>query len=239
MQYLIVFLSLSLLVGCPNSSDSNVERNSYPGTGGGDFSSDYTIRFNLNPSGLSLGENSIRQEQSLDFTKIGTQGSVVTTDATEWSCVLDNHTELMWEVKSEIGKGSINDADYSYSWFRSSDAGFEGHGVSDNGGICIDSSNCDTEKFTLVMNQFNWCGYNDWRLPTRLELQSIVNYSHDVPAIETAFFPYTQNDYYWTSDIDIDDLDSAWVVNFLYGNIQGNLTNIPRAVRLVRNSRVE
>ncbi|EDM64700.1 hypothetical protein PE36_02864 [Moritella sp. PE36] len=86
------------------------------------------------------------------------------------------------------------------------------------------------------MNQRGWCGYSDWRMPTRLELQSIVNYSQEIPAVEIQFFPYAQNSYYWTADIDIDDLDYAWMINFVYGNIQGNLTSIPRVVRLVRSS---
>ncbi|MGC3836392.1 DUF1566 domain-containing protein [Moritella viscosa] len=143
----------------------------------------------------------------------------------------------MWEVKSVIGSGHVNDADYIYSWFKSSDADFNGHGVTENGGICVDSSSCDTEKFKIAMNDLDWCGYNDWRLPTRLELQSIINYSQIIPAVETVFFPHTQNHYYWTADID--DLESAWMVNFLYGNIQGNLTNIPRAVRLVRSQSLQ
>lgn len=239
MQYFIVLLSLSLLVGCPNGSDSNVERSSYPGAGAGGFAADYVIRINLNPAGLSLDENLQRESHLLDLTKISAQGSAISTEAVEWSCVLDNQTELMWEVKSAIGESGINDADYVYSWFKTSDIDFKGHGVTENGGICIDSSHCDTEKFVHNMNQLNWCGFNDWRLPTRLELQSIINYSRAIPAVEYLFFPHTQNDYYWTADIDIDDLDSAWMVNFLYGNIQGNLTSIPRAVRLVRNSDIE
>jgi len=53
--------------------------------------------------------------------------------------------------------------------------------------------------------------------------------------VDILFFPNTQNGYYWTADIDIDDLDSAWMIDFLYGNIYGNLTSILRAVRLVRS----
>lgn len=233
MKILALILSCMLLVGCPTGSESNLERTSYPGAGSVQL--DYATRINLNAAGLRLDDNRHRQEDFLDLTKIGFQGSSIADEALEWSCVLDNRTELMWEVKSGIGNGYVNDADYVYSWFKSNDIDFSGHGVTDNGGICVDSSNCDTEKFITMMNDLAWCGYSNWRLPTRLELQSIVNYSQIVPAIETAFFPYTQNDYYWTADIDIDDLDSAWMINFLYGNIQGNLTSIPRAIRLVRD----
>ena len=243
MRYLTIYLSCLLLMGCPNGSDSNIERSSYPdsGTGAdtdngsGSLLPDYVIRIHLNPAGLSLDENQLRQETYLDFSKVDPGGVIVEDDVLEWSCIMDNKTTLMWEVKSAVGGGSINDASYVYSWFKSNSADFNAHGVTENGGICADSRHCDTEKFVEVMNQSGWCGYSDWRIPTRLELQSIVNYAQAIPAVDILFFPYAQHDYYWTADIDIDDLESAWMVNFLYGNIYGNLTRIPRAVRLVRS----
>ena len=37
-----------------------------------------------------------------------------------------------------------------------------------------------------------------WRLPTVQELQSIVDYTRQVPAIDTAAFPDTMSRYYWS-----------------------------------------
>ncbi len=236
MRYLAIYLSCLLLTGCPNGNESNIERSSYPDSGNGPLLPNYDIRIHLNPAGLSLDENQMRQETYLDLSKVDQEGVIVEDDVLEWSCIMDNKTTLMWEVKSAVGGGNINDASYVYSWFKANSADFNGHGVTENGGICADSRNCDTEKFVEVMNQRGWCGYSDWRMPTRLELQSIVNYSQAIPAVEIQFFPYAQNSYYWTADIDIDDLESAWMVNFLYGNIYVNLTSIPRVVRLVRSS---
>ena len=42
-------------------------------------------------------------------------------------------------------------------------------------------------------------GRTGWRLPTRIELQSIVDYSRFKPAIEPTVFPTTQATNFWTS----------------------------------------
>jgi len=42
-------------------------------------------------------------------------------------------------------------------------------------------------------------GFNDWRLPTITELQSIVDFSRASPAIDTNWFPGTGVSYYWSS----------------------------------------
>ena len=42
-------------------------------------------------------------------------------------------------------------------------------------------------------------GYDDWRLPNRNELQTLVDYSKYSTAIDTEFFPDTVSFYYWSS----------------------------------------
>jgi hypothetical protein len=53
-----------------------------------------------------------------------------------------------------------------------------------------------------------------FRLPTRVELLSLVDYTASNPAIDTAAFPDTPGAYFWSSSLFVTDRTSAWVVNF-------------------------
>ena len=57
-------------------------------------------------------------------------------------------------------------------------------------------------------------GYDDWRLPNRRELSSIVDYSTYSPAINTTYFPDTLSSYYWSSTTNAYNADYAWNVYF-------------------------
>ena len=56
-------------------------------------------------------------------------------------------------------------------------------------------------------------GYNDWRLPSAIELFSINNYDNVNPALNAVFFTKTQAQYWWTSEVRADDATAVWVVN--------------------------
>jgi hypothetical protein len=57
--------------------------------------------------------------------------------------------------------------------------------------------------------------YSDWRLPSRMELLSLVD--HDT--YEPASFDKSikSGDYYWSSTTDAGSSDAAWYVHFGYG----------------------
>ncbi len=65
--------------------------------------------------------------------------------------------------------------------------------------------------------------YDNWRLPNRNELMSIVDYKRFNPAVNTDFFPEIQPSYYWTSTTVSDDdyTGNAWVVNMKNGSMEG------------------
>jgi hypothetical protein len=57
-------------------------------------------------------------------------------------------------------------------------------------------------------------GYTDWRLPTRHELFSIVDFGRYAPSINLSNFPITKTDSYWTSSSNQYYPDDAWYVFF-------------------------
>ena len=64
-------------------------------------------------------------------------------------------------------------------------------------------------------------GHDDWRLPNRNELRSLVNYGEDDPAdwLNTQGFNKVRSDDYWTSSAYEDRLGNSWVVNLEYGYV--------------------
>jgi len=127
-----------------------------------------------------------------DFSKIDTNGKKLPADATEWSCVLDNRTGLLWEVKST--DSGLRDWRKTYTWYNpdaSTNGGYAGSEQGEN----------DTQSFIQAVNTQTLCGHDDWRLPNRFELVSLVDFSKPDGSntIDDDYFPNTAGSGYWTS----------------------------------------
>lgn len=179
------------------------------------------------------------------FTKVDEQGIELDGSATDWQCVQDNVTGLMWEIKTGgndiIGDEGINDADDRHTWYNSDpDSNGGGSGaLNSQAASChaYDSedpqSYCNNQAFVARMNDVAWCGYADWRLPTRKELLSIIDYGNARPMIDTDYFPETGR-FIWSSTPLALGNSSAWGVNFDYGNSFSISKQNARQIRLVR-----
>jgi hypothetical protein len=77
-------------------------------------------------------------------------------------------------------------------------------------------------------------GQTDWRLPSRLELVSLLDYDAETsPAIDKTAFPDTPVEWYWTASVFPDEPPRDWQASFYRGNVQPTVT--PNAVvRCVR-----
>ncbi len=133
------------------------------------------------------------------FLKLATDGSALPADATQWACVADEVTGLVWEMKTV--DGGLHDAARRYT----------------NLG---DGSAADASTFVAAVGRQALCGRTDWRLPARGELQGLVDYgkSYPGPTIDSDWFPNSDGYSFWTSTVQASDPQGAsWYVNFMDG----------------------
>ncbi len=134
-----------------------------------------------------------------DYTKIGTSGTLLQGNG-QASCVKDNVTGLIWEVKTN--DSGLHDKDDVYSWYNTLNTaenlnvpGFDrpsntairadvsNSNVNGSDDVCFgyDSSDpdntaklCNTQAYVARVNTAGLCGASDWRIPSREELRSLL-----------------------------------------------------------------
>ena len=167
-----------------------------------------------------------------NYVKHGSKGESLADDIEQWTCVRDTETGLMWEVKSE--KDNLRNSNNLYSWYDPERKTLPGKS---NGGRCEGDSDCDTRAYVKAMNDRKYCGYNDWHLPTREEMQTLVNLesAKGKATINKKYFPHAVPSWYWTSSDEDNKDDFAWYVLFRNGFSLSDLKERPKHIRLVRN----
>lgn len=123
--------------------------------------------------------------------------------------VTDLVTTLMWQQ-------SDTEPPTAYNWFQASGT--------------YDATSNDTD--IDVCGALNLGGHADWRLPSRFELQSLVDYSQDISVINSDFFSGTGPDY-WTRD---ELTDQARYINFDSGAVLLDAKTSTKYVRCVRGN---
>lgn len=181
--------------------------------------------------------------RKFSFTKIDSAGKALPDGAGAWSCVRDNVTGLVWEVKSS-GSG-LHSKWHTYTWFNpdmKQNGGVEGReGEPDDmtcGTPAVLKDGCDTLKYVEAVNAEGWCGHKDWRLPSVDELSSIVDYGSFLPAIPKNYFPdIVMPAGFWTSSLSAAGLSYAWIVIFDDGYLGTCVKSWNYYLRLVRDNK--
>jgi len=105
------------------------------------------------------------------------------------------------------------------------------------------SDNNNSIKKTTWQNAIDYCEnltlntQNDWRLPTKNELISILDYNKNNPSINEKFKNTPSNDSYWSSTTIQFYHSGAWIVYFGHGNTDRAQKKASYYVRCVRRGK--
>ncbi len=196
-----------------------------------------------------------------DFTKIGASGKILVNQggtysasgseaaSTQWDCVRDNVTGLVWEVKRN-NANHLRHMDHTYTWYNpdgATNGGSAGTEISSSSCTGVaDNRKCNTQSYVKAVNTAGLCGKKDWRMPTVDELRNLTHTGliqtsgSSSPAIDVNYFPNTSYSEdvvskYWSSSPYADGSENAWAVFFSDGNSSNLAKNGASRIRLVRS----
>ncbi|MGO2276539.1 Lcl C-terminal domain-containing protein, partial [Pseudoalteromonas nigrifaciens] len=174
----------------------------------------------------------------------------VADDAQNFSCIRDNVTGLVWEVKSPVSgvvpNTTLRDGQNLYTWYLTESAipqvgGARGAANSS----CPSNTDCGLQSYIQEVNALDFCGGTNWRVPTYTELLSLVDYGKQGQnvLIDESIFPNMPavsllgHLRYWTSQTAVDgtSLSQAYIIDMSDGNDLAYPKSKTAYVRLVRS----
>ncbi|MFO1368171.1 MAG: DUF1566 domain-containing protein [Marinagarivorans sp.] len=158
------------------------------------------------------------------------QGSSEASGKT-WSCVLDNHTGLVWEVKQD-DPSSPRHYQHKFSWYQTDYRRNGGEPGSPGAPECGTIA-CDTQAYINALNALQLCGQSHWRLPSIGELMSIVWGGRAIKAIDEGYFANSPGTQYWTGQSYAPNNLHAWYLYLGDGSLGNQQKSSRFYVRLV------
>jgi hypothetical protein len=147
-------------------------------------------------------------------------------------------------IRSAPKAGMPPDGTSSGADAGSTDSGTSHYQVSASGNTVLDTATQLTwqRQISATFNLTEAGGYcgsmsldgGGWRVPTRVELNSIVEPGKNQPAIDVVAFPGTFSEPFWTSTLDTAVAGQAWSVDFGFGVNFSHAVTFPSRVRCVR-----
>ncbi len=160
--------------------------------------------------------------------KVSEQGLILKSDDVTHRCVIDDESELVWEVKL-LDKG-LQNTQNTYTWFDGK-SGVENGDYSHN---CHWGESCNTQSYINGLNAEKLCQQATWRLPSEQELKTLLIYGDDELLINKHFFPNTQLKSYWSSSEQDDNI--AIDVPFFYGGSKSSDKSFDAHIRAVSDA---
>ena len=147
------------------------------------------------------------------FDENGQELSPLKCQLSEIAVILDTQTELYWEAKSFDTK---------------SDRFFERQMTWDE----------FSNDYISYLNEISYGGYNDWRVPTKHELRSLISYRQINPAFSQADFRSLTTGDYWCGPTYGRRADCGWVINFNIGSTTAKNKTLPSYGVAVRGKKM-
>ncbi len=156
----------------------------------------------------------------------GTGVSCASNDYTAWPAPSDTPAETKYAVSAD---GTVvTDLVTALVWQRQI---FASPCPLDGAGVCTWS---DAQGYCASLNTSALGGIaSGWRLPSLVELFSIVNYGDGSPTLDTAIFPATPTTVFWANTPNASNAAQAWSVSFASGLNATQATTTASNVRCV------
>uniref|UniRef100_UPI000A9F696D DUF1566 domain-containing protein n=1 Tax=Hydrogenophaga flava TaxID=65657 RepID=UPI000A9F696D len=161
----------------------------------------------------NIAATSLNPQQDGHRSGINPMRFLLLTGFTSDQCMADEITGLIWEGKTGSGTRAGTN---TYTRLGNNAA-------------------TDASGYVAAVNALALCGFSDWRLPTALELQTMVRYGDTSPPMALSKGPSgTQAGKYWSSDTSSTSI--GFTTSFDDGMVVTDSTSNANFVRLVRGS---